>query len=539
MNTTKILTATLATLLFITNVFAGDKVKEVLAKDKLSAQDYRGALKMYYDMLAKEPNNASYNYNAGQCLLELKKYDDAITYFETTLKQKPKYNELIHLSLAKCYHSTGKLDEAIAEVNDYLASGKKGGKPKEYETAMDVKNACARAKELIQKPIDVTITNMGTVINSKYDDYAPSITADGKTMIFTSRRDDTRGGGVDNEFDGKYFEDIYMTNFDERTGKWSEAEAIKGSLNSEAHDASLSISPDGNQVFVYKNIPDETRSGDIFVSNLNKSGKWSTPRSISENINSSYFESSASLSSDGQTLYFVSERQGKNTIGNGDIYKVKKISKSEWGLPENLGGMVNTPDDEVAVYIHPDGKTLFFSSKGHNSMGGYDIYKTTLATDGAWSKPENLGYPINTTNDDLHFVLTANNTTAYYSRNNGPSALGERDIYKIDMTKSGIMPVNKEDAEKSKDLIIIKGDVIDNAASQGVEADIIIADAITNEQIHKINSNAEGSYFCMLKANKKYTITVSKEGFKPYTEIIDLTTNTNPSITKPILLVRP
>lgn len=537
MNTHKLIVSALASCVLVSNALAGDKVKEVLAKDKVSAHDYRGALKMYYDMLAKEPNNANYNYYAGQCLLELKKYDDAITYLETTLKQKPKYNEVIHLALATCYLHTTKLDDAIAEVDNYLSSDKKG-KPKEYENAMEVKNACLRAKELMQKPLNVIITNMGEVINSKYDDYAPSITADGKTMVFTSRREDTRGGGVDNEFDGKYFEDIYMTHLDERTGKWQEAEAIKGSLNSDAHDASLSISPDGNQIFVYKNIPDETRSGDIFVSSMNKTGKWSTPRSVSENINSSYFESSASLSSDGQTLYFVSEREGKTTIGNGDIYKVKKISKSEWGIPENLGGVVNTPDDEVSVYIHPDGKTLFFSSKGHNSMGGYDIYKTILGTDGSWTKPENIGYPINTTNDDLHFVLTADNTTAYYSRNNGPNALGERDIYKIDMTKSGVMPVNKEAAEKTKDLIIFKGDVIDNAMSQGIEADIIIADATTNEQIHKINSNAEGSYFCMLKSNKKYTVTVSKEGFKPYTEIIDLTINTNPTITKPILLIR-
>ncbi len=537
MNTHKLIISALVSCVLSSDALAGDKVKEVLAKDKVSAQDYRGALKMYYDMLAKEPNNANYNYYAGQCLLELKKYEDAITYLETTLKEKPKYNEVIHLALAKCYLHTTKLDEAIAEVDNYISSDKKG-KPKEYEQATEVKNACIRAKELMQKPLNVTITNMGNVINSKYDDYAPSITADGKTMVFTSRREDTRGGGVDNEFDGKYFEDIYITHLDERTGKWQEAEGIKGSLNSDAHDASLSISPDGNQIFVYKNIPDETRSGDIFVSLMNKTGKWSTPRSVSENINSSYFESSASLSSDGQTLYFVSERAGKTTIGNGDIYRVKKISKSEWGIPENLGGVVNTPDDEVSVYIHPDGKTLFFSSKGHNSMGGYDIYKTVLNTDGSWTKPENIGYPINTTNDDLHFVLTADNTTAYYSRNNGPNALGERDIYKIDMTKSGVMPVNKEAVEKIKDLIIFKGDVIDNAMSQGIDADIIIADATTNEQIHKINSNTEGSYFCMLKSNKKYTVTVSKEGFKPYIEIIDLTINTNSTITKPILLIR-
>jgi tetratricopeptide (TPR) repeat protein len=535
MNTKKIISIALATSLVITNAFAGDKIKEVLAKDKMSAQDYRGALKMYYDMLAKEPNNAAYNYNAGQCLLELKKYEDAVTYFETTLKQKPQYNEIIHLSLAKCYHSLGKLDESLAEVNDYLASSKKG-KPKMYDEAVEVKNAATKAKELIQKPLNVTITNMGDVINSKYDDYAPSITADGKTMVFTSRREDTRGGGV--ELDGKYFEDIYMTNFDEKTGKWTTAEAIKGSLNSEAHDASLSISPDGNQIFVYKNIPDETRSGDIYASNLSKTGKWSTPRSISEKINSSFFESSASLSSDGQVLYFVSERHGKNTIGNGDIYRVKKISKSDWGEPENLGGIVNTIEDEISVYIHPDGKTLFFSSKGHDGMGGYDIFKTTLGNDCLWSKPENLGYPINTTNDDLHFVLTADNTTAYYSRTSGPSALGERDIYKIDMTKSGVMPVNMEDVEKTKGLIIFKGDVIDNAVSQGIEADIVITDAATNEQVHKINSTTEGSYFCMLKGNKKYNVTITKDGFNTLTELIDLTINTNPSITKPLMLTR-
>lgn len=505
--------------------FAKDQVKEVLAKNKYQEKDFRGSLRLYQELLVKEPNNLDYNYHVGECLQSLKYYKEALPYFETVQKAKPNYSKALPLNLGICYHRTAKIDQALKEFEEYKKT--LSAKQLKSDDVVQYINQCATAKELMAKPVKAQLENMGELVNSKYEDYAPSVTADGKTIIFTSRRDDTRGGLMDGESDGKYFEDIYSSTFDEATGKWSEAEPLKGSVNTDGHDASLSISPDGNQIFVYRNIPDETRSGDIYMATLNKSGKWNSPKDLGPMINSSYFESSASMSADGKTLYFVSERKLKSAVGNGDIYMVQKIGKNDWGEPVNLGSIVNTEDDEVSVFIHPDGKTLFFSSKGHNSMGGYDIFKTVLDDKGIWSKPENIGYPINTTDDDLHFVMSTDNTTAYYSSNMGPKNIGERDIYKIDVSKSGIMPV-VESTDKNNGLnaiAIVKGDIIDTYAAQGIEAEVMIKDVETGKEVIRVTSTTDGSYFATLPANKKYELSVTKEGYKPVIQSVDLSSS--------------
>lgn len=495
-----------------------DQLKALSAKDKFVANDFRGALADFKELVANNPSDPGYLYHTGVCLVQVKKYDEGLEYLEKLSKTNPEYNKELHLFLGVCYHRQARLDEALKEFEKY----KSLLTPKQLKDndVNDYIAQCNTAKQLMTKPVNVKIDNMSELINSKFDDYSPSITADGKTMIFTSRRDDTKGGGVDAEYDGKFFEDIYITTFDDATGKWTEAEPVKGSLNSEGHDASLSISPDGKQIFIYKNEKEVTRSGDIFYSTLGKNDKWTAPKTLPSAINSSYFESSASLSADGKTLYFVSERRVKDAVGNGDIYMVQKIDKTTWGEPVNLGAVVNTVEDEVSVFIHPDGKTLFFSSKGHNSMGGYDIFKTVRNDKGIWSKPENLGYPINSVGDDLHFVLTTDNKTAYYSALNSEKGIGERDIYRIDM--SNYVLFEGEKVESGPALSILMGDLVDAFAGQSVEAEVVITDE-SGAEVTRATSNADGgNYFFTLPANKKYFISVTKDGYKPVKESVDL-----------------
>jgi hypothetical protein len=347
---------------------------------------------------------------------------------------------------------------------------------------------------------------MGELINSQYDEYGPSISADGKTLIFTSRRPNNKGGAVDIN-DGKFYEDIYIAEWDDEKNSFGEAKPIQGRINAEYHDACLSISPDGKFIFVYKNIPGQTKSGDIYMSKLSGTGKWGAPEPLPKQINSSYFESSASLSADGKWLYFVSERRGG--MGNGDIYRSKRISKTEWGEAENLGPVINTEEDEISVFIHPDGKTLFFSSKGHNTMGGYDIFKSVYEN-GQWSKPENIGYPINTLDDDLHFVLSSDNQTAYYSAID-PNGYGERDILKIDMSRYAIL--EKDGKPKlSNGLSILKGSIVDTDAGQAIEAELKILDA-NGVEVASTASGIDGEYFITLPGGKEYTIELKFKNF--------------------------
>jgi len=350
---------------------------------------------------------------------------------------------------------------------------------------------------------------MGSNINSEYPDYAPSITLDGKTFIFTSRRSDTKGKGRDN-YDHGYYEDVYMSSYDDGTNSWSTAEALKGRVNTVFHDASMSISPDGTEIFVYKNAPTTTKSGDIFVSRKGSTGKWSKPKPLPyKTINTSYFESSACLSADGNMLYFVSER--KKGFGHGDIYRSKKISRSEWGVAENLGPVINTDKDEIGVFIHPDGKTLFFSSKGHDCIGGYDIFRSVL-TEGKWSKPENLGYPINTTGDDAHFVMTTDNQTGYYSSMRA-DGFGEKDVYEINFENYDVVKGIEIKEKESHPLAILKGKVTDNQILQGVRGKIYVIDPATNEMIGSTATDDEGNYFIIVPGNMEYEVGFSHEKF--------------------------
>lgn len=510
-------------VLTVSTTFAQDnkskKPNKVAYKMKMSEARHlyltgnvRGGLLIYREMLKDFTNDATVNYRIGECYLELKDWQLAVEYFQNAKNINPKVASELNYKLGEAFHRNNQLDKAEAALTEYQKGLKK--KVPLYD-ADKLQAQISFAKKMMLAPVKVDIVNLGKNINSRGGDYAPSVTADGQTMIFTSRRSDTKGGGVDKAGDYKYFEDIYISKWDSVLGDWSKANPVEGKLNTEGHDASLSISPDGNQIYIYRN-DGSVYIGDIFVSKRRSSGNWGEPKELDKQINSSYFESSASLSADGNRLYFVSEREGKKhgAIGKGDIYVVNKISKSTWGEPVNLGSVINTPEDEISVFIHPDGQTLFFSSKGHLSMGGYDIFMSKLQPDGTWSKPENLGYPINTVDDDVHFVLSTDGQIAYYStvREDG---LGERDIYKIDLANYDLLKGTQ------KNLSILKGNVEAKLDGEKVIADVEFKDAAGNS-IAKTTCEETGDYFMTLPGNLKYNITVSATGYKTQTFDVEL-----------------
>ncbi len=511
---------------------ATDQVKMSLAKQKFYAGDVIGALNLYKEVLVKNPKDASVLYYVGLCQFTLKDYDKATESFNKAKETNKDIKYETYLYTGKLLQMKSKYDEAIAEFETY----KKLAPPKEaLEEDVDVWiNQCNTAKTLIAAPVDVKISNMGPEINSKYDDKSPAISADGMKLVFTTRRPETTNSPVDAEGDGKYFEDIYFSDYDTLTKSWKKAIGVPGSINTAAHDAVTGISADGKMIFIYKNdLKDpQSRGGDIYMSKI-VSGKWRTPENMAKPINTTYWEGGACISPNGKTLFFTSERPGGS--GHSDIWMAKRLTKTTWDKPVNLGPEVNSSFDEAGLFLAPDGKTLFFCSNGKGSMGEYDIFKTTLEGD-KWTKPVNLGYPINSAKSDGPFVLSADAQTGYFASTRD-SGMGESDIYKVDLSNYAVL---EKDGKKKENngLSILKGVVRDGYEGYGVaDVDIDFADE-TGAKIASTVTNENGEYFITLKGGVKYTMTLKKKGFKDLTEVVELKLGTKDtySLVKEFLL---
>ncbi len=495
---------------------AGDQVKMVLAKQKLYAGQYIGALTIYKDVLQKNPTDATVLHYIGFCNYQLNKYDLAEESLKKAIATGKDVMPESYLVLAKIHLRDGKIDEAASEFSSFKTNAKaKAATEEDVDVYIE---HCSNAKKLMAAPRDLKVENLGSLINSKYEDKTPCISADGKKLVFTTRRPETTDSPVDVEGDGKCFEDIYIANWDTVGKKWMEAESVPGNVNTAAHDACTGISPDGKQIFIYKNdINDnESRGGDVFVSKV-VSNKWKTPEAMGKPINTSYWEGGACVSADGKTLYFTSERPGGK--GRSDIWTVQRLSKNEWGKPVNLGADINSEFDEVGVFIAPDGKTLFFSSNGKGSMGSYDVFRSTLEN-GKWSKPVNMGYPINTVGKDGPFVVSADAKTGYFASDRA-GGLGESDIYKVDLSNFGIF--EKEFAKKENNgLSILKGVIRDSFEGSGIAlVELKITDA-SGKEVGSTVTNDNGEYFITLKGGEQYTLKASKKGYKPAEEKIEL-----------------
>ena len=494
---------------------------------------YKQAIPAYMLAYQFNPNNALLNFKLGNSFLFSNNKLKSIPYLEKALALKPDVDPQIHFILGKAYHLDMQWDKAIEEFKIFSKQLTAGKENKELQLAVNKQiEECITGKELVKTPVRVFIDNVGDAINTEYSDYGPVITADESEMIFTSRRASTTGGGID-QFTNEYFEDIYVST--KVNGKWTPAVNIGPPINTKHHDAAMGLSPDGQILYIYV---DDKGDGNIYECNL-KGTIWSKPEKLNKNINTDYHESSASLSSDGKTLYFVSDRA--DGLGDRDIWMSQKDEKGKWGKAVNLGPTINTPYGEEGVFIHPDGKTLYFSSQGHKSMGGYDIFKSVLEN-GKWSEPVNLGYPVNTPDDDVFFVMAANGRHGYYSSFNA-KGYGEKDIYMITfLGAEKQMVLNNEDnllgsvaapvkeniiapslTIKEAQLTILKGVITDAITKNPLDATIEIVDNQKNEVIASFISNSStGKYLVSLPAGKNYGIAVKKDGYLFHSENFDI-----------------
>lgn len=493
--------------------------------------NYYAALPLYFQLHKMDTANANIYYLIGDCYLRARRGKaSALPYLERSLLSiSSKYNEdsyeernapiLAYKLLGDAYHIHSMFEKAILSYERYkkeliLYKRKDDVNLKDANRKIEM---CKTGIDLMSKPINVKIENMGKNVNSPYSDYSPVLTADQSTMIFTTRRSQSTGGEMLE--DGKYFEDIYLSNYDGKN--WTVAQSIGKPINTDGNEASVGISPDGQEILIYK---DDNGDGNIYSTALN-GDVWSEPIKLNSNINSMHWEPSAFISADGQTIYFTSDRPGG--FGGRDIYESKKNPNGEWGKAVNMGALINTEFDEDAPFIHPDGITLFFSSNGHNTMGGFDIFYSSLSDDGIkWQKPINVGYPINSPDDDVFYVVSPDKTKAYYSSFK-EGGLGEKDNYSITFLD-----------QKQAALTLLKGLVKDAYGAVAKDVVITVTDNETGQVVGVYRPNSKtGQYLFILTPGKNYNISYEAEGFMFYSENREISKKTNYyEIYKPIQL---
>ena len=506
------------------NIKKGDKYYES------GPGNYPLAIIQYKKANEFNPKNALLNYKIGRCYLSYNDKTEAIKYLEKAYEIDPRisldmtYNDVNYL-LATAYHLDYQFDKAIEKYKEHKNQLTPDQLAKENKLLDKKIEECNTAKEMVANPSRMFVDNLGEVVNSAYPDYKPLVTPEENMIIFTSSRENSTGGKKDK--DSFYFEDIYVTYYED--GNWT-TPSNSYDLNTANHDATAGISTDGTILYLYKS----SGGNNLYESKL--SGEtYTMPIRLPNNINSGQKQSSASLSFDKRTLYFTSIRD--DGYGKQDIYYSIKNAKDKWGDPINIGAVINTPYDEEGVYIAPDGKTLYFSSKGHNTMGGFDIFKSTYG-DGKWTNPVNLGYPVNTPDDDVFFTMSASGQRGYYSSKK-KFGYGSQDLYIITFlgaakpmklgkdktplaweTRVDYAPVPEPEIEQNT---ILKGVILDAVTLEPLQATVEIIDNTKNELMAEFESNSTtGAYLLSMKPGMNYGISVSKKGYLFHSENFEI-----------------
>ncbi len=479
------------------------------ARFLMSMNKFDGALNLLKKWEDKYTDNANLMYNIGVCLFNSQDRLSSEPYFEKASKnvitsyidnyQMTEAPIDVYICLAEVYHLKYNFDKAIDYYNLFIEKSENNAM---IDSVKWLRQKSYTAQALITTPAVVKVANLGQTINTKYPEYSPVFDFKDSILYFTSRREETTGGKL--APDGKYYEDIYFSKL-EKNGdqyQWSEAKRIPGEINTKYHEATVSLSYDGKMLFVYRS---DKGNGDIYYSELNNNGGWSILKEFPI-INSPYRETHASLSPDGKTLYFTSNRPGG--YGGLDIWKTE-LGENGWLEPENLGPIINTKYNEDAPFILPDGVTLYFSSQGHDNMGGYDIFFTNLTEDGFWNSPTNMGYPINSPDNDVFYYPSPDEKYAFFSSAD-IKGYGDQDLY--------LMNIISNKANQVK--LIVR--TIDALSFMPVKADIVIQNTIDNNIEYELLSDESGYGEAFLDYDKKYLLIASAPGYINNNKIISI-----------------
>jgi outer membrane protein OmpA-like peptidoglycan-associated protein len=512
---------------------AWDSVKEGDRNFKEGKGTYPVARDHFLYALQYNPDNAALNYKLGVCYLFTDNKYEAINYLLRAYTLDGELSGDIHLLLGMAYQLVLEFDKAMEQYNTHSSQLDPTEKQAYSKTLAKRFDECMNGKNLSRNPVRVIIQPLGEEVNSKYDDYNPLFAFNDTALFFTSRR--PFGKSKRNKIDNKFNEDIYRSSLE--GGMFQKAIRYDKPFNTENNDAVVGVTNDGNTLLIYRG---NIKGGDVQISSFRPDkNSWSRPKSVSARLTSKDGETSACISPDGKELYYIS-RNSKLTLGGKDILFSTLDSKGKWSEPVNLGLTINSPYDEEGVFITPDNHYLYFASKGHTSMGGFDIFRSERKEDGSWSDPENLGYPLNTPDDEVFYITDQTGSHGYYSaiREGGS---GSRDICKVVFLGSEKELILKTEDQlvagpepgltgflivpELRDLdnsLLLSGSVRDTTDGVvPIVAKMEFYDPSTGDRKALSISDTTGSYTVSLPEPMAYAIEINASGYLYYLDILD------------------
>ena len=482
------------------NKHVGDIYAQAL--QKASAEQYNDAIVLLNKCVEMDAKMVDAYLSLGGIYNQIKKYPAAIKSYENAMELDSVYSFEYHLPYSISLAGNGEFEKALQAVNVFLSSTKlnqESIKSAEYRKQTYL-FAIDYAKKHSLSNYVFAPKNLGDSINTKDLEYYPSLSLDGKKMVFTRR--------VNND------EDFYESDW--VNGAWSKARPLEGKVNTNFNEGAQTVSVDGEMmIFTGCNYPEGLGSCDLYIAYKTKNG-WSEPENLGPPVNTEYLETSPTLSPDKKDLYFSSDRPGG--YGGRDIWVSHHLSNGQWGEPENMGPTINTVGNEGCPFMYPDNQTLFFNSNGHAGYGQSDLFFSKKINDSTWGSPENLGYPINTIDEEGSLIVAADGKTAYFTSDRFDTR-GGLDIYSFEL---------RQDIRPPKTLWV-KGKVYDAKTKTGLPSMVELTDIKSHISISKLQTDETGQYLTTLPVGGDYAFNVNRKGYLFYSENYNLTDSLNDS----------
>jgi len=499
--------------------YANQAIEKSREYDQYGRFNYKEAVALCDKAIERDPTfmdaylmKADFATSMGNLRLASKSYRDGIAVNPNFTK-----TGFVYIEVAQLEMKVAEYEEALKHAKHYKTI--RGANPKMMaEADWIIKNA-EFAIHAVKNPVPFKPINVGSGVNTPDPEYFPTLTVDQSQLLFTRRISDSRlRAGAQ--------EDFFVSQGD--NNYWRVGEPMPKNINTSHNEGAPTYAPDGRTI-IFVGCADENRryggdrrgygSCDFFVTKK-IGGKWMNPINLPGMVNTPNWETQPSLSSDGKTLYFIRGQvrsSGGRNKRNGDIYVSKIQEDGSWGKAEKLSSTINTAFSESSVLIHPDGKTLYFSSNGHVGMGGYDLYMSQLLPNGDWTTPKNLGYPINTENDENSLLVFADGKLAIFASDR-PGGFGSLDLYSFELPK---------DVRPTK-TIYLEGVVFNSKTNAKLSAEFSLLDIETGvEMVHSVSDYKSGEFIVTLPTNKEYALIVNKEGYNPFSLNFNLTVPEN------------
>lgn len=468
------------------------------AQDELRNENVEAALVQLDKAIDESPDYVDALLFKADLLMEMGRVSEAPPVYESAIKAGAPY--YVYLFYGRSLFENKRYEEAIAALERYKEDPKAS---KKYVIQADRMIEDSQfAIQATANPVDYKPKNLGPMVNTKAMEYFPSISADGRTLVFTYR----------DPFGEQQDEDFRFTTRESIDAPWTKARAVKGMLNTTLNEGAQSLAASGNVIFFAAcNRPDGKGSCDIYASFLREDGSYSKPRNLGGNINTIDWESQPSISSDGRTLYFA---RGKgSTSRNIDIYTSTLSAEGYWSVAKRLEGEVNTPEQESTPFIHFDNQSLYFSSNGHPGMGMLDFFVSRKQEDGTWGKPQNLGYPLNTSGDEFSMIVAPDGKTGYFASDNFEGGFGDLDLYSFEV------PIES----RAQEIAYVMGKVSNASTGEPLTADIVFSNLDNEKAVLTEKTTGNGDYFSVLPANADYGLSIQKKGYLFYSKNFSLT----------------